>query len=328
MIWCCPSCHGRLHLTNGHLECEKCPKSYAMLGEIPDLRLPGLSWINYERDLKEAQKLLDRSQNLSIEEMIYSVFSSRSEFNQQQINIRTRQVIQGTEKRKKDILGWLNPCLKETGLFLDLGCGGGNLIAAASNYAGIGIDVSMVWLVVAHRMVCEHGGKPMLAAALAEHLPLPDHCLTGIISLDVIEHVNDPKQYLQEINRVAAPHCYVALTTPNRYSLTAEPHVFVWGVGWLPRRLQKKYVRWRSGKSYEFTKLLSSFELNTLLKENTDLDFHVEPGIVTEEEITNFKPFKAKLARWYNRLILFSLLRPFFLWVGPFFHIKGIKRLN
>jgi hypothetical protein len=157
-----------------------------MLGEITDLRLPGLSWIDYETDRKEAQQLLDQSENLSLEQMIYSVFSSRSEFSQKLAELRTRQVMQATDKRKKDIAGWLKPCLIETGLFMDLGCGGGNSVAAASNYPGIGIDVSMVWLVVAHRMIREHGGRPLLAAALAEHLPLPDHCLTGIISLDVI----------------------------------------------------------------------------------------------------------------------------------------------
>ena len=326
MIWCCPSCHGQLHKHNNQLECEKCSNNYAIVGEIPDLRLPGLSWIDYETDRKKAQQLLDQSKELSLEEMIYSVYSSYSEFSQKQANLRTRQVIQATDKRKKDISGWLKPCLKETGLFMDLGCGGGNLISAASNYPGIGIDVSMVWLVVAHRMIREHGGTPLLAAALAEHLPLPDHCLTGIISLDVIEHVNDPKQYLQEINRVAAPGCNIALTTPNRYSLTAEPHVSVWGVGWLPRNIQKQYVKWRSGKSYEFTKLLSSFEIKTMLKENTDFDFRVEPGIVSEEEMNYFQPLKAKLAHWYNYLTTFPPLRLFFLLTGPFFHIIGRKK--
>jgi len=325
MIWCCPSCHGQLHEHNDHLECEKCATRYAMLGEIPDLRLPGLSWIDYETDRKEAQQLLDRSKDLSLEQMIYSVYSSRSEFSQKQINLRTQQVLQGTNKRKKDISGWLKPCLKETGLFMDLGCGPGYLISAAGNSPGIGIDVSLVWLVVAHRMIREYGGTPLLAAALAEHLPLPDHCLTGIISLDVIEHVNDPKHYLREINRVAAPGCHIALTTPNRYSLTAEPHVFVWGVGWLPRSIQKQYVKWRSGKRYEFTKLLSSFEIKTLLKENTDFDFRVEPGIVSEEEMIYFQPLKAKLAHWYNKLRTFALLRLVFLLIGPFFHIIGRK---
>jgi len=44
---------------------------------------------------------------------------------------------------------------------LDLGCGGGALMAgaAAGGYKSMGIDVSMTWLIVAQRMVKEWGGR-------------------------------------------------------------------------------------------------------------------------------------------------------------------------
>ncbi len=67
---------------------------------------------------------------------------------------------------------WLEPCVSR-GIFLDLGCGPGMLLAAAAEegYQGIGVDVSLVWLVVAHRLIEARGGRPVLAAALAEALP-------------------------------------------------------------------------------------------------------------------------------------------------------------
>jgi len=73
------------------------------------------------------------------------------------------------------------------------------------------------------------GGDPLLAAAHAEALPLADGAVSGVISLDVIEHVAEPRRYLREIERVLAPGGNTALSTPNRFSLAAEPHVFVWG---------------------------------------------------------------------------------------------------
>ena len=108
-------------------------------------------------------------------------------------------------------------------------------MAAASELATgrpvIGIDVSMTWLVVAKKLVSESGGKPFLAAGMAEALPLASDSIPAVVSLDVIEHVHDPDAYLAEIDRVLQPGGRAALSTPNRFSLTAEPHVFVWGVG-------------------------------------------------------------------------------------------------
>jgi ubiquinone/menaquinone biosynthesis C-methylase UbiE len=198
--------------------------------------------------------------------------------------------------------------------------------AAAEGYAGVGIDVSLVWLVVAQKQITDKGGQPVLAAAMAEALPLANDVLSGIISLDVIEHVGNTSQYLHEINRVVKPGGGVALTTPNRYSLTAEPHVFVWGVGWLPRRLQKSYVSWRSGKDYEYTTLLSYHELSSMLRKYTDLRFKIQPGTVSQDEIVKFPRMRARLARWYNFLLRFFLVRWIFLGVGPFFQIIGEKR--
>lgn len=88
-----------------------------------------------------------------------------------------------------------------------------------------------------------------MAAALGEALPLADGALSGVVSLDVIEHVDRPDAFLNEIDRVTRPGGRLALSTPNRFSLAPEPHVMVWGVGLLPRRYQARYVAWRSGKA-------------------------------------------------------------------------------
>lgn len=90
---------------------------------------------------------------------------------------------------------------------------------------GIGLDVSMAWLVIAKWMIAFHGSDPILAAGVGEWLPLRDGQLSGVVSLDVIEHVRDSDRYLCEIDRVVGVGGSVALRTPNRFSLTSEPHV-------------------------------------------------------------------------------------------------------
>lgn len=148
----------------------------------------------------------------------------------------------------------------------------------------------------------------------------------AVISLDVIEHVADRQVFLREIDRVTRVGGRLALATPNRFSLAAEPHVSVWGVGWIPRRWQATFVRWRSGKSYAYTCLLSTWEAARMLRRNTTFSFRILLPEVSEEEIRHFPRYRQALARLYNRLIERSVLRRFFLAVGPFFRVVGVRR--
>ena len=116
------------------------------------------------------------------------------------------------------------------------------------------------------------------------------------------------------------------LTTPNRFSLTAEPHVFVWGVGWLPRKFQQSFVKWRSGKDYLFTNLLSSRELRVLLNRHTGFIFKINPGVVPDSELDRFKPGRKRLALFYNRIQKLPLVRMIFLMIGPFFYVDATKK--
>ena len=202
------------------------------------------------------------------------------------------------------------------------------LLAAAVHHgaAGIGIDVSMTWLVVARKLVQAHGGRPLLAAALGESLPLADGAVDGVVSLDVIEHVRDCDAYLREIDRVTRPGGALALSTPNRFSLTAEPQVFVWGVGWLPQPWQSRFVKWRSGKSYDDTVLMGSGGLRRRVERCTRFDITIVIPPVSEAELRRFSTTKAWIAQLYNRLRGIALLRGLLLLVGPFFRVTGIRR--
>jgi SAM-dependent methyltransferase len=325
-IWRCPQCKGPLINAENHLRCNRCPKEYESIGGVPDLRLAGDSWIDFDEDRAIARELA-ASGHLSLEGLVRSVYARRPGWDESRVALRTRQVLEGPKRLESEVTGWLDAHTQPGRLALDLGCGAGMLLAAAAKKGcqGIGVDVSMAWLIVAKRLIGEHGGQPVLAAALGEALPLAADSVDAVISLDVIEHVRAPGDYLKEINRVTRSGGRLALSTPNRFSLTAEPHVFVWGVGWLPAPLQARYVRWASGKTYDDTRLMSSFGLRRLIRAHTRFNFSVQIPPVSDEEIARFSPFKAQLARWYNRLRSFSAARWFFLMFGPFFRLVGTK---
>jgi SAM-dependent methyltransferase len=324
MIWRCPKCRNVLLEEEGGVRCKGCASHYESVGGLLDLRLlPNGS--AYETDRAAALRLLKEGEGLSLEELVHHVSCTR--WSKEIARLRTRQVMSHTSRLRKEIRGWLQRGVGSDGTFLDVGCGSGALLAAAAAEGcnGIGIDRSMVQLVVAHRMIAEWGGKPVLAAALGEALPLADDSVSGVISLDVIEHVDDRATYLREIDRVTVAGGHVALSTPNRYSLTAEPHIFVWGVGWLPGSLQKRYVKWRTGRNYDHTRLLSTGQAARLLRQHTRFQFDLLVPPVPEEEISHFPPYRAALARLYNRLASFSWTHWVFLRIGPFFRIVGTR---
>jgi 2-polyprenyl-3-methyl-5-hydroxy-6-metoxy-1,4-benzoquinol methylase len=324
-LWKCPVCRGQLGDRRTALECPACQRAFDVVDGIPDFRLAMPSWIDVADDTRTARELSEA--RLPLSELVRTVYSRRID-DAAWVDRRTREVLEGPERLREDIRGWLAPVIAG-GPFLDLGCGGGMLMAAAADvHPGlqtVGIDVSMVWLVVAKKMVTEHGGRPMLAAAMAEALPFADETIPAVVSLDVIEHVAKAETYLGEINRVLKVGGRTALSTPNRFSLTAEPHVFVWGVGWLPRRLQRAYVRWRSGMPYESTVLMSSVGLARKLRRSTQLQFRILIPMVADGDIVHFPPAKRKVARLFNRISQTALFRPMFLWIGPFFRVTGTK---
>lgn len=330
-VWCCPACRGSLVASapNSRLTCERCSAEFWVSGGIPDLRVDRPAWLDIDED-REAAARLDRDfASKSLEAMVRAVFEAQPGRSQQQIDMRTRQVLVAPSRLATQLDGWLRGVTQTAG-FLDLGCGPGMLLAAAAarGVSGLGIDVSLAWLVVARKMIEQHGGEATLCAAFAESLPLRDAQVPGIVSLDVIEHVADQAHYLAEIDRIAADGATIALATPNRFSLAAEPHVHVWGVGWMPMRFQARYVRARSGRAYDFVRLLSVPGLSMLLSRHTRFAGRFVVPHVPDDEIEGMHARRARLARLYNRLADSPLLRWPLLGVGPFFRYTGTARTS
>ncbi len=100
-----------------------------------------------------------------------------------------------------------------------------------------------------------------LVCGCADHLPFAAGVFDTVSSVALLEHVPDAPAALREFARVLRPAGRIVVWTSNRFSLAPEPHVGVWGVGFLPRRWMGAYVRWRRSLAYEKKHLLSRFEL-------------------------------------------------------------------
>src|SRR5262249_45706427 len=108
----------------------------------------------------------------------------------------------------------------------------------------------------------QEAGLPVnLVCCCADYLPFPEGFFDSVANVSLLEHVAEAAAVIDECGRVTKQSGRIFVWTTNRYSLAPEPHVGVWGVGFLPRRWMPAYVRWRRGLAYEKKHLLSCFEV-------------------------------------------------------------------
>lgn len=113
-----------------------------------------------------------------------------------------------TEKRYPTILKMVGSHNK----VLDVGCGTGLLSSLMKNQGNdvCGIDISEVALKKA-----ELRGIKVKLGNIDNNLPFDDDIFDVVVCSEVIEHLFNPIESLEEIQRVLKPEGYLVLTTPN-----------------------------------------------------------------------------------------------------------------
>jgi len=329
----CPYCANRLSFTYEVCVCLGCDKKFPVILGIPDLRVPiENAWIDFEEDRLLAMSLAEKYHSHSFEQLVTEVWSRRQNTPQEIIKRRIHAINKASAKYEADLAdkGWIGSLLtnQSENSCIELGCGtGGFLEAAIPRFDSvIGIDISLMWLIVAKKRLEEKGLDCAIACACIEHLPFKADQFDLAVAFDVIEHVTNPELVVKAIHRITRPGGKVACTTPNRYSLSAEPHVGVWGVGFLPRRWMEGYVQWRNGMAYKHTYPQSLLNLRRYFKQKTcQFNFSIKTPAIWENEVEEFSPKKRALAKLYNRIIEVGLFRSVLLPIAPFFQIVAEK---
>ena len=132
-------------------------------------------------------------------------------------------------------------------VILSTGCGFGGTLMAYTDQGSkmaVGVEVDPDYVRLAGirirsqrraRIVCYDG----------DHLPFADASFDIVDSVHVIEHVTNPKTYLDEIRRVMRPGAVCYVEFPNR-AFPFEQHSKVPLINWLPKPLGDAVASWLS----------------------------------------------------------------------------------
>jgi SAM-dependent methyltransferase len=307
----CPRCKGQLEDTTDAYCCETCDLRFPVLCGIPDFRLESDRYISIDDDRRKGQQLFAEAARRSFAGMLDYYYSITPEVPPELARKFTAHALAEVEIGEAT-LAELPQDLPPAGL-LDAGCSTGGLVAAAARRFPLvaGVDVAFRWLVVGAVRLREAGVRAPLVCANAEFLPYPDASFAAVTATDLVEHLADPAPVFAECRRVAAPRGVVYFSTNNRYSLAPEPHVNVWGVGWLPRGLQASYVRLAAGRAYRNITLRSAAELDRWARAAGFEGARAQPGPLA------FPNRLRRLQAAYNRRRRWPICAPLLRRIGP-----------
>ena len=101
---------------------------------------------------------------------------------------------------------------------VDVGCGAGDLfrVLGARVRSYVGVDL------VRYDQFPSEGAARFVSADLNGRTPLGDACADVVVSVETIEHLENPRAFMRELVRLAKPGALVLVTTPNQLSFLSK----------------------------------------------------------------------------------------------------------
>lgn len=314
----CPDCRVPLE----DLGCRRCGRSFPMVAGLPDLRLASDRYLDLDSERAKAERLAAIAPDVDLRGLSEAYYAMTHDVEPRRRRFYLDHILQAEARGSA-----LVELLPKEGRILEVGCGTGGLLAAAAG-RGLsieGTDIALRWLVVARRRLDDRGLSVPLVAASAERLPYPDRSFDAVVADSVMEHLDDPAVAVCEWARVLRPGGMLLAWSPNRYALTVDPHVRLWGLGWLPRAWMPAYVRWRRGGAWP-PPCLSPGRAGKIAAEAGFTRIEVEAPSIPEVWARSRPAPQRRLISAYSAARRTPGLRPLLRAFGPLWQLRATRR--
>jgi SAM-dependent methyltransferase len=136
--------------------------------------------------------------------------------------------------RETSLSGWFNPetdelykgfAVSAQDSVLDIGCGDGGYIRFCARRGAevIFADVNAEKIASVERLLQDSPARNVMGLVTdANPLPLPDSRVNKIVAMEVLEHVEDPAQFMSELVRVGQPGAQYLITVPDPLGETVQ----------------------------------------------------------------------------------------------------------
>lgn len=325
ILFVCPACRTSLTPAPDEYACDRCHRRYPVILGIPDFRLDADPWLSIEEDRAKGIRLEQSTTGQPLAETVaaYWRMTPATPANRAE---RFIEHVLGAERRSRE---WVEAeglaSAADSSTWIDLGCGTADLSSVLDPRRRVmAIDIAFRWLVVARRRLQARGlDNVTLVCASADALPLANGTAGRVLSLGLLEHVSDAERVLQEVRRVLVPRGHLHLRTTNRYSILPEPHVGMWGVGFLPRRTAERYVTWRTGQQRAPLRPPSAGELRRALSRTGFSGIVVGPATALPSDLDRLGRSRA-LASAYSLCRRWPLASRVLTWIAPVLEAQGV----
>ena len=328
--YCCPRCKGPLTSLTDSYRCPVCQTQYPIILGIPDFRVFPDPYIDIEADHRKGRRIAERARDYNFKELVEYYWSITPDEPTAMARRFTVHALAAVERGRYllDSHSVVKTRLQGSDArVLDLGTRTGGLLTAAAERADqvIGIDIAFRWLIIARKRLEEAGQSAQLVCCCAEFLPFRESSFDLVLAENVLEHTAQPQQLIEEAHRVMKPGGVFFATTWNRLALAPEPHLRLWGVGWLPRQMAKSYVKLRKGVSYDHVRLLSAFQLARLLRRSSLQPCAILLPTFSAAELANVSSVQRLAVRLYHQIKDWPLFHGLVRIFGPVFHLVCLR---
>lgn len=325
--FCCPLCKGALERGAASYDCQACAKRYPIVLGIPDFRVFPDPYIEIGADHKKGAFLAEHADGLDflgLVRLYWQITPEVTPDRAERFIARTARLIEKGDACLQTIESSVEPGrLGAATRVLEIGCAtGGFLVAAKRRYVRVvGTDIAFRWLVVARKRLQECGAQVPVVCCCAEYLPFPNRSYDLVIAEGVLEHARSQTEMVEECRRVMSPVGVTFLATANRFALAPEPHVHLWGVGFMPRTLADRYVKYFRGIPYGQIRVLSVMELRRLLRKCRLPNHRILLPLVSPDEVRQLSAVQRMQVAIYNVVKRLPVLRQVLYLIGPSFNI-------